>query len=109
MLGQINDTAQLNGNGRTLLVSGWIGFADDEKSAVLQVTATQNGSTVTGTSTRLPSNKKAWAVELEGDDNFHPGSIHVEVTATVELRDGSEEEYPEAGQAPWSRYITLQG
>lgn len=109
MVGQINDTAQLHGNGRTLLVSGWVGFADDEKSTVVQVTVTEGGSTVTGASGTIPANKRAWVVELEGDADFQPGPAHVEVTATVKLTNGDEEQYPEPGDPPWSRYITIVG
>jgi hypothetical protein len=107
MKGQINDTAQLHGGGKTLQLTGWVQFDDDEKSAVVQVIVTQGGSTVMGASGNTPSNKKAWAAEVEGDANFLPGPARAEATATVELNDGTQEQYPEAGDDPWARYITL--
>jgi len=49
-----------------------------------------------------PSIKKAWAAEVDGDDTFHPGPAHAEATATVYLRNGTQEQYPEDGDAPWA-------
>ena len=109
MLGQINDTAQLHGNGKTLLVTGWVRFDSDERNARLRVTVIQGGSTVSGESGTTPSNKKAWTAEVEGDANFLPGPALAVVTAEVELRDGTTEEYPEPNDDPWARYITLVG
>ena len=109
MRGQINDTAQLNGDGKTLLVTGWVQFDDDEKSAVMRVTVTQGGSTVTGKSANTPRTKSAWTAEIKGRDDFLPGPAHAEATATVTLKSGATEEYPEAGGAPWARFITLVG
>jgi hypothetical protein len=107
MRGQINDTARLHGAGKTLQVTGWLEFEADEKSTVVVVTVTQDGATVTGPTGNTPSIKKAWAAEVDGDDTFQPGVAHAEATATVYLRDGTQEQYPEEGDPPWARDITL--
>ena len=57
MHGQINDTARLHGDGKTLQATGWLEFDADEKSTVVLVTVTQEGSTVTGPSGNTPSIK----------------------------------------------------
>jgi hypothetical protein len=107
MLGQINDTARLHGDGKTLQATGWLEFDADEKSTVVLVTVTQGGSTVTGPSGNTPSIKKAWAAEVDGNDTFHLGPAHAEATATVYLLNGTQEQYPEDGDPPWARDITL--
>jgi hypothetical protein len=109
MHGQINDTARLHGDGKTLQATGWLEFDADEKSTVVLVTVTQEGSTVTGPSGNTPSIKKTWAAEVDGDDTFRPGPARAEATATVYLRDGTHEQYPEDGDPPWVRDITLVG
>ena len=75
----------------------------------MTVTQEESGSTVTGPSGTTPSIKKAWAAEVDGDDTFHPGPAHAEATATVYLRNGTQEQYPEDGDAPWAKDITLVG
>lgn len=107
MLGQINDTARLHEDGKTLQVTGWLAFEADEKSTVVVVTVTQDGSTVTGPSGNTPSIKKAWAAEVDGDDTFSPGAAQAKATATVYLRNGTQEQYPEPGDDPWEGEITL--
>jgi hypothetical protein len=109
MVGQINDTARLHGDGKTLQVTGWLQFEADEKSTVVVVTVTQDDGalTVTGPSGNTPSIKKAWAAEVDGDDTFHAGTANAKATATVYLRDGTQEQYPEEGQDPWEKIITL--
>lgn len=107
MVGQIHDTARLRGDGKTLQVTGWLEFEADEKSTVVLVTVTQEGSTVAGPSGNTPSIKKAWAAEVDGDDTFEPGPAQAVATATVYLRDGTQEQYPEAGDPPWVNDITL--
>ena len=109
MLGQINDTARLHEDGKTLQVTGWLAFEADEKSTVVVVTVTQDGSTVTGPSGNTPSIKKSWAVEVDGDVTRHPGPAQADARATVYLRDGTQEQYPAAGEPPWARGITLVG
>jgi hypothetical protein len=107
MRGQINDTARLRGNGKTLQVTGWLEFDDDEKSTVVLVTVTQGGSTVIGPSGNTPSIKKFWAAEVDGNDTFQPGPAHAEATATVYVQNGPPEQYPEPGKPPWAKDITL--
>lgn len=107
MRGQIDDTARLRGNGTTLQVTGWVEFDDDERSTVVLVTVTQDGSTSIGPSGNTPSIKKAWAAEVEGDHTFVPGPAHAEATATVYVKNGPPEHYPEPGDPPWARDITL--
>jgi hypothetical protein len=107
MHGQINDTAQLHGGGKLLHVTGWVRFDTDEKSAVVEVTVTQGGSTVTCSSGDTPNGKKAWGAEGEGKAVFLPGLAHASATATVRLNSGGDEQYPEEGDEPWARYITL--
>jgi len=109
MVGQINDTARLHGEGKTLQVTGWLEFDADEKSTVVLVTVTQQGtgSTVTGPSGNTPSIKKAWSAEVDGDDTFQLGPADAVATATVYNRDGTQEQYPKAGDPPWARQITL--
>jgi hypothetical protein len=107
MNGQINDTARLNKDGKTLHVSGWLEFEPDEKSTVVLVTVTQNGSKVKGPTGNTPSIKKAWAAEVDGVDTFLPGTAHAVATATVFLRNGSQEQYPEGNDDPWEADITL--
>ncbi len=111
MRGQINDTAQLYGNGKTLLVTGWVQFDADEQSAIMEVTVSQGASRVKGKSGDTPRNKKAWTAEIttRGRATFLPGPARAVVTATVKLNDGTTEQYPEAGGQPWERYITLVG
>jgi hypothetical protein len=114
MVGQINDTAELNGDGKTLLVTGWARFDQDERSAVMEVTVTQGegGARANGVSGTTPMNKRAWTAEIRErheTQKFAPGPALAVVTATVKLKNGETEVYPEPGDEPWARYITLVG
>jgi len=116
MVGQINGTAELNGDGKTLIVTGWLRFDPDEDSAVMDVTVTQGAGAAraiaTGESGETPKGKKAWTAEIQEQhqrQKFQPGPALAVVTATVTLKNGETEVYPKPGEEPWARYITLVG
>jgi hypothetical protein len=104
MNGQIDATAELRRNGKTLHVTGPAGFDDDERGAVIHVTVTQVSEGM-GDSGFTPSNKNTWSAEIE--EGFVPGPAHAKATATVHNDDGSTEPYPEPGDPPWERDIMI--
>lgn len=102
MRGQIDKSAKLIGQGK-LRVTGWANYDDDERGAVVHVTVTQGGST--GDSDSEFSNEENWVAMVTG--GFKPGVADAEATATVTNDDGTEEPYPEPGDDPWARVITI--
>src|SRR5262245_28020177 len=116
MVGQINGTAELNGDGITLLVTGWLRFDPDEDKAVMDVTVTQGAGaqapTAKGESGEVTRGQKAWTAEIRATGHrqkFVPGPALAVVTAEITKKNGETEYYPEQGGEPWARYITLVG